>query len=466
LPAFRSPRLRVVLVDWQNLRLSLASARRRAGPTWVLHALADEVRRIVPDTGPTAGTVLCLFVTPPAEHRADRVLLETAALGDPSLTVEVRCVDGDQVGIEFALEAADAWHGHPEGTVAVVTDAGRLASVARHYQEWPGRRPPWLLHLHGRPPVGRGNPRPPPSARRLRLELDPPAEPRDWTRWDRWAWALRRLAGRTDATLAKRSLRPDPGVHGRDPWREAELRTGVRLEELERVDNLVADLWRLAWGAPFARARAEEEAAVRLGVEEAEATAAIDALLVAQLLRWRDPGRLEVPTSWREGLLLPTRRVVLRLARQADLSWPLDKLVQQHRRRFIGPSATTPPDPGHHRRVEHESRMECWRWVRWALLDYLGTVEEAPDWRARGSRWTLARPAPAVDFAASTVRTARQVRARLAAPAAGGRLLEELEREDRIARPTRWLRCLRDVGLVRRQDDRWEWTAGTELHLP
>ncbi len=319
-------------MDWQNLRLSLASARRRPGPTWVLHALVDEIRGVLPDTGPEAGTIVRLLLTPATEHRADRVLLEAAAFSYPSATVEVRYVDGDMLGIELALQVSDAWHDHPDATLAIVTDAGRFASVARHYEGRPGRRAPWLLYLHERPPVSRDNPGgpgdvgPPTTARRLWPQLDRPAEPRDWNQWDRLAWALRRLAGRIDTTPLRQSLRLDPDV---------------RLDELEPVDNLVADLWRLEWGAPFDRDRAEAEA-VRRGVGEAEARAAVDALLAAQLVRWHDRDRLEVPPGWREGLLLPMRRVVLRLARQADLSWPLAKLVQQHRRRFIGPAAAEP----------------------------------------------------------------------------------------------------------------------------
>lgn len=446
-------------MDWQNLRLSLASARRRAGPAWVLHALVDEIRDVLPDTGEGTRMVVRLFLTPAAEHRADRVLLETAARAHPSATVEVHLVDGDLLGIQLALQAADAWHGDPEGTVAIVTDAGRFASVARHFEDRPGRRAPWLLHLHERPPAARGNPGRPSAARRLRLRLDPPAEPRDWNQWDRWAWALRRLAARTDATPARRSLRLGPG--GRDPWREADLRAGVSMGELERVDNLVADLWRLGWGTPFERERAEAEAA-RRGVGEAEAGVAVDALLVAQLVRWHDPNRLEVPHSWREGLLVPMRRVVLRLARQADVSWPLDKLVQQHRRRFIGPAAAPTPPPRHHRRVERESRTESWRWVRWALLEHLGAVEEQPDWRAGGSRWILTDS----EFAADTVETARRVRTVLDDPGTVGPLEAELERRAVVARPSRWLRCLRDVGLVRRRGGRWEWAEGSDLHPP
>jgi hypothetical protein len=467
-PELRSPRLRIVLVDWQNLRLSLASARRRAGPAWVLRALADEVRRVLPDSGPETGTVLALFLTPAGEHRADRVLLEAEARAAPAVTVEVCCVDGDLVGIELALRAADAWHGHPDATVAVVSDAGRFAGVVRHYEDRPGRRPPWLLHLRERPPASRGHrpaseaARAPAASRRLRLRLDRPADVRGWNRWDAPAWALRQLAARTDALPARRSLRFDPALHGRDPWREADLRTGVRLDQLERIDNLVADLWRLDWGRPFDRHRAEAEAARRLGVEEAEAGAAVDALLVAQLLRWFDANRLEVPSSWREGLLLPMRRVVLRLARQPNLTYPLSKLVEQHRRRFLSLADAPAPDQRLHRRVEHESRVESWRWVRWALLEHLDTVEEQPDWRSRGALWTLTGS----KFAADTVETAQRIRRRLAGPVGTGRLETELEQQEGIMRPSRWLRCLRDVGLVRRQGDGWAWEQGGELHLP
>jgi hypothetical protein len=451
-------------VDWQNLRLSLASARRRAGPIWVLQALVEEVRQVVPDTGPEFGTVVWLFLTPGAEHRTDRVLLETAALEDSSVSVMVRCVDGDLLGIEFALRAADAWHGYQDATIAIVTDAGSLASVARHFEHGPERRAPWLLHLHERPPARQGRSERLAVAHRLRLQLDQPAPPRDWHNWDRRAWALRRLAGRADPTPARRSLRAERGSGGRDHWHEADLRTGVALEELELADHLVAGLWRIGWGAPFDRGRAEAEA-VRLGIEEGEASAAVDALLVAQLLRWRDAEQLEVPSGWREGLLLPMRRVVLRLARQDGMNWRLDRLVQQHRRCFLKPPTAAAAGQRHHR-MEHESRVESWRWVRWALLEHLGAVEEQPDWRAGGSRWVLAQPRSRVDFAADTVKVARKVWRRLADPVPVGRLEVALETEDRVVGPTRWLRCLRDVGLVWRRGDRWGWDERAELHLP
>jgi hypothetical protein len=456
-----SPRLRVVLVDWQNLRLSLTNARRQAGPIWILRSLVDEARRMFPDPGPDSRTVVWVFLRPPAEPRADRALLDTVALGDPSLEVHVCCLDGDLIAMELALRAADAWHTDPAGAVAIVTDTGRLASVARHYEGREGRRPPWLLHLHERPPTVPNRPGRPVSSRRLKLPLDEVAEPRGWTRWDRRAWALRRLAGHADAAVAKRSLRQHPGRRG-DDWHDADLRTGVRLHELERVDELVAGFWRLASGGPLARDRAVAEA-VRLGVAETETGAAVDALLAAQLVRWHDRHRLEVAPGWREGLLLPMRRVVLRLARQADLSWPLDELRKQHRRCFLDPSRPLTHDPELQRRIEEESRVDSWRWVRYALLKHLGVVEEHADWDANRSRWVLTPAWSSDEFAGTTVERARRVRERLQTPLAVDRLEAELEREERIARPRRWLQGLRDAGLVRRRADRYEWVRGAEL---
>jgi hypothetical protein len=454
-------------VDWQNIRLSLTNARRRAGPTWILRALVDEAQRMFPDSGPEPGTMVWLFLPPMAELRADRALLEAVGLGDPSLTVKVRCIDRDLIAMELALRTADAWYGDPSGTAAIVTDTGRLASVARHYEHHthlPDRRPPWLLHLHERPPTAPNQPGPGTSSRRLRLQLDEVADLRSWTHWDRWAWALRRLAARTDDSVAKRSLRQHSAERRGDFWHDADLLTEVGLNELERVDEVVAGLWRLASGMPVERARAEAEA-VRLGVEAAEVGAAIDALLVAQLLRWHDRDRLEVPHSWREGLLLPMRRVVLRLARQADQSWPLDKLRHQHRQCFLKPTGPLAPDPRLHRRIEDESRVDSWRWVRWALVEHLDLVEEQTDWEA-GSRWVLARPRSTADFTQVTVAKARWVQERLQTRLPRDRLEAELEREEHIARPRRWLQGLRDAGLVRRRRDHYEWNRDAQLHPP
>jgi hypothetical protein len=465
-PQLRSSRLRIVLVDWHNLRLSLARAGRRAGPVWILRALVNELRAVVPDPGEDTETTLYLFMSPVAEQRVDRVLLKAAARGDPAVTVEVRCVDGDLLGIEFALQAADAWHGHPDAIVAVVTDAGRFAAVVEHFGSQPGRRPPWLLHLHERPPGKRaGQQRSRAESvviRRLHLRLDRPPSDRDWTRWEGAARALQNLATHGDGALPRWPPYPRTGPSVEDRERGTDFHTGEGPNKLEAVDNLVADLWRLGWGTTFDYERAVAEAARRLAVDDAEADAAIEALLAAQLLRWHDADRLEIPSAWREGLLLPMRRVILRLARQADLSYPLVRLVQQHRRRFLGPMASGAVDPVIGRQVEYESRAESWRRVRYALLEHMGAVVEKPDWRSHGARWILD---PESKFAAATVATAQLIRRRLAAPTAAGQLEAELERLEGLARPSRWLRCLRDVGLVSRHADRWAWERNGELYL-
>jgi IS5 family transposase len=118
-------------------------------------------------------------------------------------------------------------------------------------------------------------------------------------------------------------------------------------------------------------------------------------------------------------------------------------------------------DPALSRQVEYESRVESWRWVRCALLEHMGAVVEQTDWRSPGARWTLAES----KFAADTVETAQRIRRRLAAPAAAGQLEAELERLEGVARPSRWLRCLRDVGLVSRHGGRWAWERNGELYF-
>jgi hypothetical protein len=159
------------------------------------------------------------------------------------------------------------------------------------------------------------------------------------------------------------------------------------------------------------------------------------------------------------------RRVVLRLARQVDQSWSLDKLRHQHRQCFLKPTGPLAPDPRLHRRIEDESRVDSWRWVRWALVDHLGLVEEQTDWEG-GSRWVLARPTSTADFAQVTVAKARRVEERLRTRLPRDHLEAELEREEQIARPRRWLQGLRDAGLVRRRRDHYEWNRDARLHPP
>jgi hypothetical protein len=293
-----------------------------------------------------------------------------------------------------------------------------------------------------------------PSVERARLLVRPSGTSQigRWNDWDGPVWTLRRLAGQINATTARLSL-SSRSERRFDLSHEADLHTGIPLTALEQVDNLVVDLWRLEWGEPLEIVQANTETARRLQIGEADSAAAVYALLLAQLLHWHEADRLEVPSSWREGLLLPMRRVVLRLAREPNLTYPLDRLIRQHRQRFL-----SRPDKGDPRlrQSEQKSREESWRRVKFALLQGLQTVVERPDRRAGRVIWTLTNS----EFSSATIETAQRIRQRLSAAAPAGRLEAELEQQDGIARPDRWLRCLLDVGLIQRRSDHWGLAGG------
>lgn len=439
------------------MRLSLACGRRRAGPAWTLRALVDAVRRAAAPDG--TGLTVVLYLTPATELRADRAVLRELA-GRSGFALRQHADHGDLTDIALALGVCGAWHHGGDGDIAVVSDQRELAFVVAQFARVAGQgRTVQLLHLHDRPPpVGNGRGRPG-FTRRLRLALDQPAERRGWTDWDLAAWALRRLAAFTPDAIAERTLRSPAGQTQRDLWRRADVES-VGWDRLARVDGLVADLWRLDWGQPFGLEKALAEVERRMDGGAGDPRTVLDALLVAQLLRWHDPDRLEVPSSWREGLLLPARRAVLGLARQADLTHPLDRLERRHRLRFLTAPAE-PPVPG----LEQASRADSWRWVKHALRDRLRVVAERTERRpGHPSSRAIWRLAPR-RFALDTIWTAERIRAPLDQPLTAAQL------EARIGAPGvdrlgRWLRCLRDVGLVDQRGDRWVRGPGAVLHTP
>jgi hypothetical protein len=440
---YRGISLGLVLVDWQNLRSSLAVARHRAGPVWVLHALVDAIRGNLPRELAGRTIEVRLFLQPAAEYRADRVLLESCFPPGSGVAVKVQVFHGDMARIALALDASDAWHSGRRDII-VVSDAKDLAFVARRYIDQDARSAISLLHLHSRKrgPHGRvtaaGDE--PGIVRRIAVAIDPPEACRAWTWWDHAAWALRRLAAWTDDSIARRSLLAGQDESHADLWRRADYEA-VDLVGLERVDHLVADLWRMSWGSPFERGRAEKEAASRLQAAPDEARAAVEALLAAQLLRLHDARRLEVPPSWREGLLLPARRVILRLACQPQHTYPVAKLERQHRYRFI----VARPPAIVSRELERRSRDDSWSWVEHALAGPLRAVVRQPEgrWKLLDSKFT--RP---------TVETARRTWVMLESPLGPDEAAARLE-EDHVLRPGRWLRCLRDVGIVGKQGGAW-----------
>jgi hypothetical protein len=444
-----------VFVDWSNVRLSLACGRRRAGPGWVLRALIEAVRRLAPEG---AEVTVELYFPPAAELRADRALLEDGARKS-GIVLRQHADHSDLTEVALALGVSGAWYGGAATDLAVASDQRALAYVVAELERAPRQgRSIRLLHLHDRPPLlGRDLVRPR-SPRHLRLALDQPAERRGWTDWDMAAWALRRLAAYTPEAIAERNLRPPAGQAPRDLWRRSDVaHTGW--EWLDRVDGLVADLWRLDWGQPVSPEHALAEIARRLGAGTTTAQAVLDALLVAQLVRWHDSDHLEVPSSWREGLLLPARRAVLGLARQPNLTHPLYRLERRHRQRFLKPPVFVPE-------VEQASRTDSWRWVKHALRDQLRVVVERTERRSSypssRANWRLA----STRFSLDTIAAADQLCSALETP----RTVAELELRAAVPggwRLGRWLRCLRDVGLVEpRPGGRWARDLRAALHTP
>jgi hypothetical protein len=444
-----------VYVDWSNVRLSLACARRRAGPEWVLGAVVEAVRRLAAPGG--AGLTVVLHLATATELRADRVLLGELATR-ARFALRQRVEHGDLTDVALALGVCGAWHDGDDGDIAVVSDQRQLAYVVAQFARWAGPgRAVRLLHLHDRPPAGGAGLAQAGLSRHLRLAVDQPAERRGWTDWDLAAWALRKLAAFTHMDVAERVLRPPAGQTQRDMLRRADVGT-TGWDRLDRVDSLVADLWRLRWGRPVAPEEAGAEVERRLGA--GHGLAVLDALLVAQLVRWHDADHLEVPSSWREGLLLPARRAVLGLARQPDRGHPRDRLERRHRQRCITPQSQ-PLLPG----LEQAARADSWRWVKHALRDRLRVVVERTERRAGyPSSRAVWRLAPR-EFALATVATADRILGLLGTPLT----VDELETAlgpPGVWRLGRWLRCLRDVGLVEHRDGRWVRRPGSTLYTP
>lgn len=425
----------------------------------MLRALVDAVRSAGPtDAAPAANLEVELYFAPTAEHRADRVLIR-ANLGRSGVTVRQHASHGDLTGIALALDVADAWH---EGAdLAVVSDDRELAYVVRHYAGADPGRDIRLLHLHDKPPGSRAGLERPGIARRLRLAVDEPTDRRTWTEWDMATWRLRRLAAFTADTIAERVLQPRTGQTHPQLWRQTGDTAAGNWELVERVDHLVADLWRLSWGRPIGPDEAQAEVERRLGTRTGNPWTVLDALLVGQLLRWHEPNRLEVPSSWREGLLLPARRTLLRLARQSDLTQPLDRLERRHRRRFLGPDPSVAAVSG----LEAASSGDSWRWVKHALRDRLRAVVEKTERRTGRppgrANWTLTHG----PFVLETIGTAERIRGLLDAPLKLSELEARMEGPP-VWRLSRWLRCLRDAGLVYERNGRWANATAATLYLP
>jgi hypothetical protein len=451
----------VAFVDWQNLRTSLACSGMTAAPSWVLRALATRLRQVAGTEGRRLAWIE-LHLTSEAESRADRHLLEQEPVGT---LVVVHLADRRRStpASAIAIGAGRALYQAGEAIIVVSSDTAIAHLAARYARDAAIRGRVRLLHRRPRTAriseadeLGIAQP--------LDLEVGERLHPRAWTPWDLAAWRLARLAGRTEDRIARALLREPSRREQHHRWAST-VEFDADLQRLENVDDLLAALWRRPLGQPIRRAVAEQEARRRLGRtgELAGATQAIEALLTAQLLRHPHPGYLEVPSGWREGLLLPIRRVILRLARRKDHTDRLTNLVQQHRSRFYSVRGSAPASQGHRLDpLELHSSGDSWRWVRHALRHRLRAVEQettrrSPDGKA-STTWRLIE----TEFTVSTIERAERIRAELRNLRAGAPVEVALA-EAGVAHPGRWLRCLRDVGLATYREGRWI-PAEADLH--
>jgi hypothetical protein len=443
----------VAFVDWQNLRTSLACGGVTAAPVWVLRELAYTLRQVAGSDGRRLGRIELHFTTE-AESRADRHLLEHAPVGSP---VVIQLADrGRSTPVAaIAMGAGQALYQNGHAIIAVSSDLAVAHLAARYAREASLRGRVRLLHR--RPRAARiSEAEDLGIAQPLELDVGERITPRPWTPWDVAAWRLFRLAAPTDDRIARALLREPSRGQQKERWAST-IELGVDFWRLEQVDDLLAALWRRLQGQPIHRAIAEREAISRLGRAggAADPAQAIDALLAAQLLRHRRHDYLEVPSGWREGLLLPIRRVILRLARRNDHADRLSSLLQQHRSRFYSVRGSAPI--GQRRRpdqLELHSSGDSWRWVRHALRHRMSAVEQdttrrSPDGRAT-TTWRLIQ----TEFTGWTCEQAEHILSELRTFSAG-QGVEAALAEAGIVHPGRWLRCLRDVGLVTFRDGRW-----------
>jgi hypothetical protein len=422
-----------------------------AGPEWILRTLVGALERYGDDQDGQPVDYVELHFPPSTENRADRQRLH-AFPGELRVVLRIGDHGKNMADIAIAVRTADTFHERPLVDIGVLSHDNDLAFVVRHYAgRSNGGRRVQLLHAHPRPPSIFGRKGTSRLTRRLDLGLEGPGLRRPWTEWDSAAWTLRRLAGFTSDRIAANVLHPGSGADHAQRWEATERLVGTDWDRLEQVDNLVADLWRLGRGRPLARPQALDEVVRRLGGGGAttrEALAAMEALLVAQLLRSSDPEHVEVPSSWREGLLLPIRRIVLRLASRAQFSDTRTNLEQRHRRKFL-------PGSGASSDLDSNSSSDSWAWVSYALRHRLQAVVEKTKRPSRDDatgrtqqRWILQR----TPFTIRTVSTAHRIRAMLDELGRDDDLETELEAAG-IHRASRWLRSLQDVGLIRPRGD-------------
>lgn len=454
-------------MDWENLRSSLACSGLTAGPEWVLEALSARLCAAAARQGQELEQIT-LYLPPSAETRADRYRLRQhpAEPNCGGVVLELAPHGKDVADTFIAMDVSKAWHCNRQAAIIVSSDQALAYVAARQVGECGGQQMR-LLHRRRRP-VRIGGLLELGIAEWLDLDVGQQLARQPWSSWLEAAWRLRRLAGHTPDRVFHELLADESREYRADLWaRTGEVAAGD-WHRLEQVDDVVAALWRMSAGAPFTEEGAHVRVRQRLAndADHTDPRVVVSALLAAQLLRHRDPDHLEVPSSWREGLLLPIRRVVLRLAMH-ERGVDSRNLRHLHRSRFYSGRARAGARAGErHDELESHSSADSWDCVKHALQQGLSTINTENVRRSHDGKcvalWHLIWTTTARRIFEEARLIDRHVR--LDAPCPTDELAAALVGRG-IRYPKRWLRCLRDVGLVTQSNGLWRSTEW-ELRSP
>lgn len=438
-----------VLVDWENLRITLHGKGYVTSPVTVLSSTLAALDTAL---GPAwrAGSAIELFSCERFETVSDTTALR--ANRDPAVKVRDVWRGKNMADFEIALTAVEHHFQQPSADLWIVSSDNDLALLVKRLAVFARRTSAagviGLLAHDTLPGLLRGRKIPGLEARSIKEPLEeslvscigPPLKRRRSTSWDRAAWVFRvRMATRmSDAVPSKMLL--DAACEGgiSFDW-NAVAQAPFDDAAAEVVDTAVAGLWRESWGRPFppsaARARLLQSVPQ---LAEDEATGLLAALAMAGLIRHRSADSLEVPSAWREGFLHPARRVVLFVASRDGAR--RDSALQRHR------ESLARPEGGKLSTRDKADAVDSFKTVVDTLTRRKVLEERVSSTLALKSRHP---------FVAGTKETAARVLEALNSPC---RYSEAKQRvgELRISAPARWLRVLREVGLAERaRDGKW-----------
>jgi len=444
--------MRILMVDWENLTRGLGAWGVSWSPQRQLQTLVETLEARI-------GAIDSVELHCPGhvETKADRRILQRP--GEGRRVIFELCAPGKNMAdIQIAVKASEAFHaGH---AVAIVSDDRDLGYVVR-YHALKGRAST-LVHLEAKPPTtvkglaGCSIPLPP--------AFRPKTKKRKLRSWDLAALSLYALGSPSSPLGTATGLIEAPSTR----WWEDQARgefgriAATIPADLEQADSVVARLWRLRWGGGLDRAEAERVAATRIagGVDPGEV---IDALLAARLLRVAAGDRCEVAPSWRDGLVVPMRRVVLFLALSDERRATATEIQNLLRRSVarIHVNGIDEDEAAHIGAVHLAAVADLQQYVLHALKTRIKAIADQPQQRG-GSVVTLTdRRHP---FVQQSIRVATEV-VRVADRPVIHHVLARRLGEFGVVDPDRWVRCLLDARVLTRHGDRYSATPGASERL-